>query len=123
MLAQHKPLQLLSDLSANCGELPQTAQSYSNFMTEGSALSEVLPLRNGSNLDNFRKITVPILGVIGDQNEYTVIPSADAIKLLRSENKLATVYQIGDCPHGYEGKEPELAVIISRFIQEKASNR
>ncbi len=44
LIKQNKPLQLLSDLYVNWGELPQTAQSYRSAMAFGSALSNVLPL-------------------------------------------------------------------------------
>jgi len=116
LLKQQKPLQLLSDLYANCGELPQTAQSYVSLMSEDSALSNVLPLRNGKNLLNYSKIEIPILGVIGDQNEYTVIPIKDAITLMKSENHLATISQISNCSHGFEGKEKELGNIVQQFL-------
>jgi pimeloyl-ACP methyl ester carboxylesterase len=119
LMDQNKPLQILSDLYANCGELPQTAQSYFNLMSKDSALSRVIPLRKGKDLINFRKIKIPILGVVGDKNEYTVIPIQDAMKLLQSENKLATIRQIKSCTHGYTGKEKQLAEIIKRFIKDK----
>ena len=62
-------------------------------MSKESVLSEVLPLRRGRNLDNFKKINIPILGIIGDQSEYTVIPIKDAMKLLESENKIDSRYK------------------------------
>lgn len=117
LLQQGKPLQLLSDPYANCGELPQTAQSYASLMSDNSELSNVLPFRNGTTLPNYSKINIPMLGVIGDRNEYTVIPISDAIALMKKENKYVTIVQITDCSHGYEGKETELGVIIKKFIE------
>lgn len=116
LVEQQKPLQLLSDLYANCGELPQTAQSYANFMSDSSALSNVLPLRNGKNLLNYSKIEIPILGPIGDSNEYTVIPIKEAIVLMKAENHRATITQISNCSHGFEGKEKELGMVIQQFL-------
>jgi len=117
LVAQNKPLQLLSNLYTNCGELPQTAQSYLNFMSKGSVLSEVLPLRKGRDLVNFQKINIPILGILGDQNEYTVIPIKDAMKLLESENKNCKCFQLINSPHNYIGKEEELINLLLDFIR------
>ncbi len=108
---------LLSDLRAFAGELPMTADTYVNTMKQDSANSKALPFRDGKNLSYFKNIHVPILGVIGDKFEYTVIPIEQAIKLLRSENKLAEIYQIKNSDHGFTGKEKELVILMSDFIR------
>ena len=112
---------LLSDLFGLCGELPISAQTYLDCFTDHSANALALPLRQGSNLTFFRNIHVPILGVIGDQEdkEYTVIPIKDAIELLRSENSRAEVYQIEKSDHVFSGKEAQVIAIIANFMQRK----
>jgi len=98
------------------GCLVKSADSYLNFMKNNSKLSKALPLRTGGKLAMYRKIKVPILAVIGDQKEYTVIPIKKAIELLRNENKLVECHQISNCNHDFEGKEKELVKIISNFL-------
>jgi len=107
---------LTSNWLSHAGVLPQNAQSYLNFFKDNSELSKALPLRNGRGLALYRKIKVPILGVIGDEEEYTIIPIKQAIDLLKSENKLSQVFQIKNCNHSFEGREKELSKIIKRFI-------
>ncbi len=102
---------------AHAGVLPQSAESYINFFSDNSELAKALPIRQGSNLTMYKKIKVPILGVIGDQEEYTVIPIQKAITLLKTENKLAEIYQIKSCDHVFTGREKLLASIIRKFIK------
>jgi pimeloyl-ACP methyl ester carboxylesterase len=102
---------------SHAGVLPQSAESYLNFFSDESELSKVFPIRNGSNLAMYKKIKVPILGVIGDQKEYTVIPVKDAIILLKTENKMAKIYQIKSSDHNFSGQEIKLASIIKKFIK------
>lgn len=116
LIKKGKPNQLLSNLNINWGELPQTAQSYKNFMSPGSELSKILPLQNNSLL-NFRKISVPILGIVGDTNECTVIPPKEAVNLLNKENKHAQCFMITNSTHGYKGKEKEVAHKIKLFLR------
>ena len=112
---------LLSDLFGLCGELPISAQTYLHCFTDLSANALALPLRQGGNLTSFENIRVPILGVIGDQeeSEYTVIPIKDAIELLKSENSRAEVYQIEKSDHVFSGKEAEVIALIADFMQRK----
>jgi alpha/beta superfamily hydrolase len=112
---------LLSDLFGLCGELPISAQTYLHCFTDLSANAIALPLRQGDNLTYFRNIHVPILGVIGDQedNEYTVIPITDAIELLKTENSRAEVYHVEKSNHVFSGKETEVIALIADFIQRK----
>ena len=121
LVGENRGEYLLADLGALCGELPISAQTYLNYFSENSACSMALPLRNGRDLKYFQKITVPILGVIGDKDdgEYTIIPINDAIKLLNSENIHAEAYKIKDCNHGFDGKEVELAKIVETFLTQK----
>jgi pimeloyl-ACP methyl ester carboxylesterase len=110
---------LLEDLRAFAGELPISAKTYLNFFSVDSENAKALPLRKGRDLKYFRNIKVPTLGVIGDreEEEYTIVSIKKAIELMRRENRLAEVYQIKDCGHGFEGKEKELAVVISNFLK------
>ena len=116
LIKQNKPLQLLSDLYINWGELPQSAQSYKNFMTPGSALSNILPLGQNKDLTNFKKITIPILGIVGDTGECTVIQPKEAVDRLNRENKNAECFMIENCNHSYQGKEEDLTKIIRGFL-------
>lgn len=105
---------------SHAGFLPQSAESYINFFSPNSQLSKAFPLRTGKNLSYFRKITCPILGVIGDQAEFTIIPIDEAIELLKRENINAEVYQIKNCSHSFEGKTEELLKIITNFLAKYA---
>jgi pimeloyl-ACP methyl ester carboxylesterase len=110
---------LLSDLFGLCGELPISAQTYLHCFTEHSANALALPLRQGGNLTSFQNIHVPILGVIGDQDEreYTVLPIKDAVELLKTENSRAEVYQVEKSDHVFSGKEAEVIALIADFMQ------
>lgn len=110
---------LLSDLRVFAGELPMTAKTYLDTMKPDSANSKAIPLRQGKDLKYFQNIKVPILATIGDHGEYTIIPIADAVELLKSENSLCEAYQIKDCDHCYVGKEKELTQIIADWQQRK----
>lgn len=116
LISQNRPLQLLSYELINWGELPQTAQSYFNFMSPGSKLSQILPLRERVNLDNFKKIDIPILGIVGDHDECTVLPPKEAVDMLNKQNKNANCYMIKDSNHIYEGREFELIKITKKFL-------
>jgi len=107
---------LTSNWLAHAGVLPQNAESYINYFKDDSELSKAFPLRNGKNLAFYKNIKIPILGVIGDEEEYTIIPIKKAIQLLKNENTLAQVFQIKNCNHNFEGQEKELSKIIERFV-------
>ncbi|PKM91773.1 hypothetical protein CVU82_01025 [Candidatus Falkowbacteria bacterium HGW-Falkowbacteria-1] len=102
---------------SHAGVLPQSAESYINFFSDESELSKTFPIRKGGDLTMYKKIKVPVLGVIGDQEEYTVIPIQKAITLLRVENEMAKIYQIKSSDHNFSGKEKKLAGIIKEFIK------
>jgi len=98
---------------------PKSASSYLSFFGENSELSKALPLRNKGKLQMYSKIKVPILSVIGDEQEYTAISIKESLEILKKENKLAEVYQIKNCDHDFTGKEQVLAKIISKFLKRK----
>lgn len=99
--------------------LPKGAKSFINFFKGGSELSKALPLRNGGGLEMYKKIKVPILTIIGNQEEYTVIPIKEALIILKKENSLSKVVQIKDCNHDFEGKEKEVSREIINFLKER----
>lgn len=101
--------------SKSAGVLPRKASSYLSFYRKNSESLKALPFHKHS-LVGYRKISVPILAVIGDKKEYTAIPVEEAIKLLKKENRLTECRQIKDCNHDFEGKEKELAGLITNFI-------
>lgn len=99
--------------------LPKTADSYLNFFKNDlTAVAQSLPLRNGQDLAMYRKIEVPILVVIGDNDEYeyTIIPIKEALDLMRKENPMTEAHQLANCNHDFEGKEEELATLTRGFI-------
>lgn len=107
---------LTSDWLSYSGVMPKSADSFLNFMKEESELSKALPF-HARRLPFFRRIAVPILAVIGDQIEYTVIPIREAIEVLKKENPRAEVNQIKNCDHDFTGKEKELAEIVGGFLE------
>ncbi len=107
---------ITGDWLCHAGVLPQSADSYHDFFKENSELSRALPLRNGKNLENYRKIKVPILAIIGDGEEFTIIPIKNAMELLKNENENSIVHQIKNCDHDFDGKESELTDIILNFL-------
>lgn len=118
LITEGKPEQFITNpWKSHNGYLPKGAESYLNFFSENSELSKALPLRNGKNLNYYKNIKVPILGVIGDQHEFTIIPIREAIELLKKENKNADIYQIENCSHSFEGKTKELIQIVIKFLK------
>lgn len=113
-------LSFLSDIwSGIAGEAPLSARSYLNYYSPGSELSKTMPLRLGKKLTMYSRIKVPILAVIGDneEGEYTIIPIKQAIALMKRENPRTEAYQIKNCDHSFHGKEKELANLIDKFIK------
>ena len=115
-----KGLSFLSDIFGGiAGEAPLSARSYLNFYSPGSELSKTMPLRLGKKLLMYSRIKVPILDVIGDneEGEYTIIPIKEAMALMKKENPLTVAHQIKNCDHGFHGKEKELADLIDTFLK------
>jgi len=101
---------------AYSGIMPKTANSLDNFLNESSELRKALPFSEG-RLKEYSKIKIPILAVIGDQVEYTVIPIKEALDMMKRENKLTTPIQINNCNHDFEGHEEDLAKIVLDHIK------
>jgi pimeloyl-ACP methyl ester carboxylesterase len=119
-------LSLLSDIFGGiAGEAPLSAASYLNFYSPGSELGATMPLRLDGELCMYRQIHVPILAVIGDNEdgEYTIIPIKKAMQLMRQENPLTQAHQIKNCDHGFNGKEKELAGLIDHFLTQSVFPR
>jgi pimeloyl-ACP methyl ester carboxylesterase len=102
--------------NSHAGVMPQNAESYLNLYSKGSELSKTFPFRNGGKLEYYKNIKVPVLSIIGDQHEYTVITSKEAIDLLKSENVNAEVVQFTNCSHDFIGKEEELTNKVIKFL-------
>lgn len=101
---------------AQAGELPISATTYLSYFSDNSELSKVTPFRNNSSLPMIKEIKVPILAIIGDHDEYTIIPILDAIKLLEQENRLLEAHQIIGSGHCYENHYEELIQLIKQFL-------
>lgn len=104
--------------NSHAGVMPQNAESYLNLFSDDSELSKALPLRKREKLEYYRNIKVPILAVIGDQYEYTVIPIREALELLKEENPNAEVFQFNNCDHDFTGKEVDLTNTVVKFLSE-----
>lgn len=106
------------DRDSYSGIMPKSAKSLVNFLGKGSKVQQALPFHSGKLLD-YRKIKIPILAVIGDKHEYTVLPIPEALKLMRKENKNTETHQLKNCNHDFEGKEEELTEIIKNFLKKR----
>ena len=106
------------DRDAYGGIMPKSAESFVDFLGPDSELAKALPFHTGK-LELFSQIKVPILAVIGDQEEYTGIPEDQALKLMEKENPLAKTFQLKNCDHAFQGCEDQLAQIIFEFIKNK----
>ncbi len=118
MIKEGKGSQFLSkNWLSHAGILPKNAESYVNFFEGDSELSKAFPIRLGSGLEMYKNIRVPILGVIGDIKEYTVIPVSNAVELLRKENDMAEIHQIKNSDHSFSESGKELASIVEKFLR------
>ncbi|MBI4450766.1 alpha/beta fold hydrolase [Candidatus Woesearchaeota archaeon] len=122
LVSQCKGHIFLSDWQVHGGYFPKAARSYLSFFGDGSTLSEVFPLRSKGPLSYYCGIRVPILAVIGDQQEFTVIPTKRALALLKSENPLTETHQLKNCNHDFQGKEEEIAALIAGFTARQESS-
>jgi hypothetical protein len=101
--------------------LPQSASSFLNFFEDGSELSKVLPFKRGS-LPMVKNIKIPILSVIGNIKEYTVIPVDKAMTLLKKENYMCETH-ILNCDHDFDGEINTLCNIIVSFMEHVEKDR
>ena len=108
---------LTSHWQSHAGVFPRSASAYINAFKHNSELSKALPLHQGKNLAFYKKISVPILAIIGDKKEYTIIPIQQALSLLKKENPLTETHQIKNCNHDFEGKEQELTRLVRLWLQ------
>lgn len=106
---------ITTDWLSHGGILPTSANTFIDLFSEGSSLSKALPLRT-DKLEKYSKIDVPILAVIGDQEEYTASTLTHAIDLMKTENANSTVKQIINCDHDFTGKVTELCRIIDSHM-------
>lgn len=98
------------------GIMPKSAESFVDSLGPKSKLLDALPFAT-RKLGSYAKINVPILVVIGDQKEYTAIPTKDALELMAKENKNTEIHQIKNCDHDFQEKENELTDIVLKFIK------
>lgn len=99
------------------GIMPKNAESFLDFLGSNSKNLEALPLATG-RLENYAKIKIPILAVISDneEKEFTALPIEAAMDLMKKENPNTETVIIENTNHDFEGKEKELAKIITDFI-------
>ena len=77
-------------------------------------------MKLAKGLELYQKIKVPILAIIGDVHEFTVIPIKEAAQLLRDENTNAEAHIIKGAPHNFKGKEKEFIEIVIDFVNRRA---
>lgn len=73
-------------------------------------------MRNGKGLDYYQNIKVPILNIIGDLDEWAILPVDKEACIMESENKNAKSYILENCDHGFNQKRYKLAKLVSDFI-------
>ena len=107
---------LTTHWNANADEMPISAATFLNFFSPNSELSKTLPFRNNDALPMVATIQVPILAIIGDQAEYTVIPIDDAIALLNKNNPRVTAHKIIGANHTFSKHRKELVEKVINWI-------
>jgi pimeloyl-ACP methyl ester carboxylesterase len=118
LVAEGKGEQFLTSVwRPHGGGVPQSAASYLNFFSPGSELSKALPLRQGKDLLYYRKIKVPILAVVGENDPFTCLPVPEAIQILEKENRQTGTKIIAGADHDFSGKEKELLRVVKEFVQ------
>ncbi len=118
LVKQYKGDQYLTSVwFCHAGVLPKSAASYINFFSQDSELSKALPLRLGKDLKYYSEIKVPILGIVGDKDPWTILPVPEAAELMRKGNQNADVFIISDCEHSFTGKQKELIEIVKNFLK------
>ncbi len=70
-----------TDWLSHGGMLPTSAGTFVDLFAERSSLSKALPLRT-ERLEKYSRIEVPILAVIGDQEEYTASTSTELCRII-----------------------------------------
>ncbi len=106
---------LFLDRDAYAGIMPKSADSYINFSDANPAFDDALPFHK-KKLPGYSKIKIPILAVIGDKHEYTVIPIKDALELMKKENPRTETCQITNCDHDFQEQEDKLSDELIKFI-------
>ncbi len=97
------------------GIAPKSAESFVDFLGQDSELAKALPFHTGK-LELFSQIKVPILVIIGDQEEFTAIRQEEALELMEKENSLAKTVMIKSCDHDFQGREDRLADVVLKFL-------
>lgn len=100
---------------AYAGIMPKTAASMINFLGQGQAIRHGLPF-HVKTLSDYAKIRVPILVVIGDQHEYTVLPISEALALMVKENPRTETHVLKNSDHDFTGREDELTALVLEFM-------
>lgn len=119
LIAKNKPTTLLKDVTALAGYYPVSAQTYINFFTPGSEMYKSTQMASKDDGGYRHLINIPYLWILGNkiESEYLFVPFEKAIALIKQENPQVEIHQL-DCNHGLQGKEDEVASIISQFIKQ-----
>ena len=117
VLIQEGKGKVFLDRNAYGGIMPKSAESYVDFSDLNPKFDDALPFHK-KHLPSFGKIKIPILAVIGDQEEYTVIPIKEALALMRKENPDTKIIQISNCDHDFQKNEEKLSEILIEFLKE-----
>lgn len=117
LIDQSNPTVPLKDLTALAGYYPVSAQTYLNFFSVGSEMFKSTQMATKQDGGYRSLINIPYLWILGNktESEYLFIPFEDAFQLVRKENPQVRIHQL-DCNHGLNGKENEVADIVTDFV-------
>ena len=70
-------------------------------------------------MPTLRSVSIPVIAIIGDGEEYTVLPIKEALDLIRKENPGAEIVQISNCDHDFSDREEELSEKLLIFFDQQ----
>ena len=106
------------------GEHPISYQSFAELITEHGDY-DIFPFaRYGKEVSGaaqsyfkrYKKVSVPLHVIYGENDFGTVIPVAKAVAILTEFNKLATGHIIAGADHNFANREAELAAVIAQAL-------
>ena len=74
-------------------------------------------------LTQFRRVTCPVLAVLGEDEEFAAIPPAEMLAILRRKTRSSDFddWLIPGADHGFHGGEAELALAVCQWAREAAT--
>lgn len=116
LISQNKENFLLTcHENIHAGILPKAAKSFLNFFSNNSLLRNCLDFTG--NMSYYRKIEVPMMGIISDTDKYTVIPIPVATRKLKQNSNFTDTISLNKTDHDFSTKEHDVAYHINNFIK------